>query len=270
MKKLSLAVLPIVCASRLCSADVQTPFAAWEDVENPAALTNGLAMPPAFTAMAWFEAGSFADFAPVLTYTTDFSACTNGFGVFAMSGGSLAAYVRSIDETALMAEGLKANEPYHVALVYTGAAATLYVNGEPKSTTNFAASASLDCGGALRAGAPPGAKASPPFDGVFAGVRLYSAALGRQAIASLYVSDRLAGLKASGRNVSSIDSDGDGMPDVWELQFRLNPLDSSDAASDSDGDGMSNLDEFRRSRSPRARPLAAAPSLLKSCTVVAP
>lgn len=270
MKKLSLAFLPIVCASRLCAADVQMPFAAWEDVENPAALTNGLAMPPAFTAMAWFEAGSFADFAPVLTYTTDFSACTNGFGVFAMSGGSLAAYVRSIDETALMSEGLKANEPCHVALVYTGAAATLYVNGEPKSTTNFSASASLDCGGALWAGAPPGAKASPPFDGVFAGVRLYSAALDWQAIASLYVSDRLASLKASGRNVSSIDSDGDGIPDAWELRFRLNPLNSSDAASDSDGDGMSNLDEFLRGRSPRARPLAASPSLLKSCTVVAP
>ncbi len=270
MKKLSLAVLSIVCASRLCAADVQTPFAAWENVENPAALTNGLAMPPAFTAMAWFEAGSFADFAPVLTYTTDFSACTNGFGVFAMSGGSLAAYVRSIDETALMAEGLKANEPCHVALVYTGAAATLYVNGEPKSTTNFAASASLDCGGSLWAGAPPGAKASPPFDGVFAGVRLYSAALGLQEIAAEFAADRLAGLKASGRNVSRIDSDGDGMPDAWELQFRLNPLDPSDAAFDSDGDGMANLDEFRRGRSPRARPLAASSSLLKSCTVVAP
>lgn len=270
MKKLSLAVLTIVCSSRLCAADTQTPFAAWEDVENPAALTNGLAMPPVFTATAWFEAGSFADFAPVLTYTTDFSSCTNGFGVFVMADGSLAAYVRSMDEAALVAEGLKTNEPCHVALVYTGAAATLYVNGEPKSTTNFAASASLDCGGALWAGAPPGAKASPPFDGVFAGVRLYSSALDWAAIASEFAADRLAGLKASGRKVAPLDSDGDGMPDVWELRFRLNPLDPSDAAADTDGDGMSNLDEFRRGRSPRARTAAAAPSLLKSCTVTAP
>ena len=60
------------------------------------------------------------------------------------------------------------------------------------------------------------------------------------------------------------------MPDAWELRFGLNPLDPSDAAADSDGDGMSNLDEFRRGRCPRARAVAAAPSLLKSCTVVAP
>ena len=263
-------VVLLAISSALSAAGIRTPFAVWDDVENPAALTNGLAMPPSFTAEAWFEAGSFADFAPVLTYTTDFSSWTNGFGVFTMADGSLAAYVRSINDVALAAAGPKADEPCHVALVYTGSAATLYVNGEPKSTTNFAASASLDCGGALWAGAPPGATASPPFDGVFAGVRLYSAPLEWSAVASRYASDRLAGMSASGRDVSRLDSDGDGMPDAWELRFRLNPLDPSDAAADSDGDGMSNLDEFRRGRSPRARPLAASPSLLKSCTVVAP
>lgn len=261
---LSLACLPAVAMAR------PAPFAAWDEVENPAALAKGLAMPPAFTAMAWFEPGSFADFAPVLTYTTDFSSCTNGFGVFAMSGGSLAAYVRSIDEAALVAEGLKAGEPCHVALVYTGSAATLYVNGEPKSTTNFAASASLDCGGALWAGAPPGTSGSPPFDGVFSGVRLYSYALDWRAVASRYASDRLAGMSASGRDVSRADSDGDGMPDAWELRFRLNPLDPSDASLDPDGDGMSNVDEFLRGRDPRARAVPAAPSLLKACTVTAP
>ena len=40
------------------------------------------------------------------------------------------------------------------------------------------------------------------------------------------------------------DSDGDGMPDWWEIWHGLNPNDPSDAALDSDGDGVSNLDEY--------------------------
>ena len=270
MKTLASTLVLLALSSELSAAVPRTPFAAWDDVENPVLLTNGLAMPPAFTATAWFEAGSFADFAPVLTYTTDFSSWTNGFGIFTMADGSLAAYVRSIDGASLVASGPKANEPCHVALVYSGSAAALYVNGVPRASTNFASSASVDCGGALWAGTPPGSHASPPFDGAFAGVRLYSSALDWTAIASEFSAARLAHLKDSGQGSSLFDSDGDGMPDEWELRFGLNPCDPSDATSDSDGDGMSNLDECLAGRNPRARAVAAANPLLKSCTVTAP
>ena len=40
------------------------------------------------------------------------------------------------------------------------------------------------------------------------------------------------------------DSDGDGMPDGWEVQYGLNPDSGSDANLDADGDGLSNLREF--------------------------
>ncbi|OGV44848.1 MAG: hypothetical protein A2X46_17120 [Lentisphaerae bacterium GWF2_57_35] len=44
---------------------------------------------------------------------------------------------------------------------------------------------------------------------------------------------------------SAQDSDNDGMPDEWELQYGLDTTNATDAATDSDGDGLSNQDEFR-------------------------
>jgi hypothetical protein len=43
-----------------------------------------------------------------------------------------------------------------------------------------------------------------------------------------------------------LDSDGDGIDDVFELTYPgcLNPLDASDASADCDGDGRSNLQEY--------------------------
>ena len=48
------------------------------------------------------------------------------------------------------------------------------------------------------------------------------------------------------------DSDGDGMPDLWEERFGLDPGDPGDAVTDPDGDGLSNLEEFRYCTSPRS------------------
>ena len=41
-----------------------------------------------------------------------------------------------------------------------------------------------------------------------------------------------------------IDSDGDGMPDDYELAHSLNPFDPEDAALDADHDGATNLEEY--------------------------
>ena len=48
-----------------------------------------------------------------------------------------------------------------------------------------------------------------------------------------------------------IDSDGDGLPNDWELQYGFNPNDGKDATADPDGDGFTNLEEFEAKTDPR-------------------
>ena len=47
-----------------------------------------------------------------------------------------------------------------------------------------------------------------------------------------------------------MDTDGDGLPDRWEVLYGLNPYDAADALLDFDGDGMSNRDEYRARTNP--------------------
>ena len=58
-----------------------------------------------------------------------------------------------------------------------------------------------------------------------------------------------------------IDSDGDGMPDGWELAHGLNPYDPSDANQDPSGDGMSNLQKYLNGFDPHDYYNGALPAL---------
>ncbi len=46
------------------------------------------------------------------------------------------------------------------------------------------------------------------------------------------------------------DSDGDGLPDMWEGAFGLDPNDPANTNQDPDGDGLTNTDEFEHGTSP--------------------
>lgn len=47
-----------------------------------------------------------------------------------------------------------------------------------------------------------------------------------------------------------VDTDSDGMPDIWETERGLNPNDASDAAADRDNDGYTNIEEYINSLVP--------------------
>jgi len=47
-----------------------------------------------------------------------------------------------------------------------------------------------------------------------------------------------------------MDSDGDGIPDKYEREHGMNPMDANDAALDMDNDGFSNIEEYRAGTKP--------------------
>ena len=51
-------------------------------------------------------------------------------------------------------------------------------------------------------------------------------------------------------NNADTDDDGDGLPDVWESRYGLNPLDALDALQDKDNDGLLNVDEYKQGSDP--------------------
>jgi hypothetical protein len=64
------------------------------------------------------------------------------------------------------------------------------------------------------------------------------------------VANWFGGTPSPGRE-NIVDSDGDQMPDWWEILHGLNPNSSNDAFFDTDGDGLTNLQEFIAGTDPR-------------------
>ena len=80
----------------------------------------------------------------------------------------------------------------------------------------------------------------------------YADALASPVAFTLFVDDGDGGTDAQSIavTISTVDLDGDGMDDSWEVANGLDPTDPADATDDPDGDGVDNLDEFLASTDP--------------------
>jgi hypothetical protein len=167
----------------------------------------------------------------------------------------------------------------HLAASYDGASLRLYVNGLLEGTLAAPGLAVAANSVALGIGAEGGG--ATPLRGAVDEVRLHGAALGASDWALLVALEPTPDADGDGvlnpadafpldpaewadsdgdgigdnadptPNGSAVtDSDGDGLPDVWEALHGLDPLDPGDALLDSDGDGASNLDEYQAGTDP--------------------
>ena len=60
-----------------------------------------------------------------------------------------------------------------------------------------------------------------------------------------------SGMAAINVQFAGVDTDGDGIPDGYELAHGMNPNDPVDAMEDFDRDGLTNLQEYQRGTDPR-------------------
>ena len=58
--------------------------------------------------------------------------------------------------------------------------------------------------------------------------------------------------KENAEPAEGLDTDGDGLPDAWEREHGLNPIDPEDAEKDPDGDHFSNREEFAAGTDPNS------------------
>ena len=58
------------------------------------------------------------------------------------------------------------------------------------------------------------------------------------------------------------DRDADGMDEAWELAYKLNPADATDADADADNDGVTNLGEFLSGTDPVSYTHLTLPTIL--------
>ena len=144
---------------------------------------------------------------------------------------------------------------HHYAFIKDGGHKVIYVDGEVLAEGDGYDPLSTDFS-QLYIGGAGDSKAAP--DGIIDDFAIYKGALTQNEVKALVGGAPLVG------NVD--DTDGDGMPNTWEVQYGFKPSDASDAAKDANGNGISNLDEYKRGFNPLDKTVPTLLSAVGSST----
>jgi hypothetical protein len=121
---------------------------------------------------------------------------------------------------------------HHAAMIYTGTALQLYIDGVLRVQDSAIVSTGAFGGtGALILGEINTLTANRSFGGDIAAIRLSDTALAAVDFLSTQ---------------APVDSNGDGVPDTWYIFYGLDPFSSVIGAADADGDGLTNKQEYQR------------------------
>ena len=125
----------------------------------------------------------------------------------------------------------------HLVATYDNNTVTLIVNGMPTVLDQVPGPVGIDNNPITFGAAFDNGGVTEFFKGAMDEIYIYNRALSLEEAQQLY-------------QLQQADSDGDGIPDSWELQYGMNPLDASDASSDVDGDSLSALQEYHANTDP--------------------
>jgi len=157
--------------------------------------------------------------------------------IYLDSSGCCAAPSQRLDQAA--PDGFDWTTWHHYAFVKNKEAKQIYIDGELLAEqtegvgplpTDFT---QLFIGAASDKNAP---------DGIIDDLAIFKGALSQKQIQDI--------VKGAPIGAPPVDTDKDGMPDSWEVDFGFNPNDASDGAKDFDKDGATNAQEYAAGTNP--------------------
>ena len=193
-----------------------------------------------FSVSAWIFPESTMFYTPIVLKVTDTEAWDDGWGIYIeYPNYSIAAFANGYWNPSLVGDPCKTGVWTHVCLTFDGANARLYINGQLRVSKASASNNTLN-DAPVTVGTVIGWE-TWRYHGAIADVRVYDSALSTNEVFSVFAEAPVA---------STVDSLGQGFPDLWALSYGLDPFDPTLASQVLFADGLTILQKYRFGMNP--------------------